>query len=194
MNAPSLSTPLPAPSILEERAAALLGSGLTATTVAASLGCSDSYLSQLLSREDFAARVASLRYETLAKHNERDSTYDSLEDSLLQKLTDSLPLMYRPMEILKSIQIVNAAKRRGTSTPEAILEKQQIVSLTMPVQIIQRFTTNIQNQVIQAGSQELLTIQSSSLAARLKDKEIEREKAHERITSSGTPETVGASG
>lgn len=169
MNSTSLS-PAPA-SVLEDRAAALLGSGLPPATVAASLGCSESYLSQLLSTEVFAARVASLRYEALAKHNERDATYDSVEDDLLVRLKDCLPLMHKPMEILKAIQVINAAKRRGTSTPEAILEKQAVVTLVMPVQIVHKFTTNIQNQVIQAGSQELLTIQSGTLAAQMKSKE-----------------------
>lgn len=161
----------PITSVLEDRAATLLGSGLPPATVAASLGCTESYLSQLLSTEVFAARVATLRYEALAKHNTRDASYDAMEDDLLERLRDCLPLMHKPMEILKAIQIINAAKRRGTSTPEAILEKQEVVKLVMPVQIIQKFTTNIQNQVIQAGSQELLTISSGTLAAQMKEKQ-----------------------
>lgn len=184
------SLPAPAVSVLEDRAATLLGSGLPPATVAASLGCSESYLSQLLSTEVFAARVAALRYEALAKHNERDSGYDSLEDDLLVRLRDCLPLMHKPMEILKAIQIINQAKRRGTSTPEAILEKQEVVKLVMPVQIIQRFTTNIQNQVIQAGTQELLTIQSGTLAARMKEKQNDGASL-KRITE-GTGSSGGA--
>lgn len=149
--------------VLEDRAATLLGTGLPAATVAASLGCSESYISQLLSQESFKSRVSTLRYESLAKHNARDTSYDTLEDKLLEKLDTSLPLMHRPVEILKALQVVNAAKRRGSSTPEAIQEKQAVVSLVMPSVIVQKFTTNIQNQVIQAGNQELLTISSKEL-------------------------------
>jgi hypothetical protein len=187
MNSP-LDTPALVVSILEDRAASLLGSGLPPATVAASLGCSESYLSQLLSTDTFAARVASLRFEALAKHNERDSSYDQLEDDLLVRLKDCLPLMHKPMEILKAIQIINQAKRRGTSTPEAILEKREVVSLLMPVQIINRFTTNIQNQVIQAGSQELLTIQSGTLAAQMKERKNDGSglpRVTERIANAG---------
>ena len=189
MNSPIPTTVLVATtSVLEDRAATLLGSGLPPATVAASLGCSESYLSQLLSTDTFAARVASLRFEALAKHNERDASYDQMEDDLLHRLKDCLPLMHKPMEILKAIQVINAAKRRGTSTPEAILEKQAIVSLVMPVQIIQRFTTNIQNQVIKAGSQELLTIQSGTLAAQMKERQSDGTRIKgitERITDAG---------
>lgn len=156
--------------LMEERALALLGSGHAPAVVAASIGCSESFLSQLLSREDFAAQVAQLRYESLAKHNQRDASYDNLEDDLIEKLRDCLPLMHRPMEILKAIQVINQAKRRGSSTPEALQEKQTIVNLIMPTKVIQQFTTNIQNQVIKAGNQELLTIQSGSLSNFVKER------------------------
>jgi len=160
-------------SVTEERALSLLGSGIAPETVAASLGISASRISQLLSDENFAAQVASLRYENLAKHNRRDSEYDTLEDDLLERLKDCLPLMHRPMEILKAIQVINAAKRRGSSTPESIIEKQQIIQLTIPMQIINKFQTNIQGQVTsietsESTHQNLLTIQSGNLDGLLK--------------------------
>jgi len=148
----------------EERALALLGAGIAPETVAASLGVTPSFISQLLSEENFAAAVAELRFKNLSKHNERDNKYDELEDSLLSKLTDSLPLLQRPMEINKVLQTVNQAKRRGSSAPDSIVEKQSIISLTIPVQLIQQFHTNAQNQVVQAGEQTLLTMQSGSLS------------------------------
>lgn len=163
------SAPAAALSSTEERALKLLGSGISQEVVASSLGVSPSYISQLLSEESFAARVSELRFQNLAKHNERDDSYDSLEDSLVGKLRDALPLMYKPLEILRAIQVINGAKRRGASTPESIIEKQQIVQLTMPTKIIQNFQTNITNQVIHTGEQSLLTMQSGTLAERLKN-------------------------
>jgi hypothetical protein len=163
------------PTSTEDRALALLGSGIAPETVAASLGVSASRISQLLSDESFASRVAELRYESLAKHNMRDSSYDSLEDALIEKMQDCIPLMHRPMEILKAISVINAAKRRGQSTPESIIEKQAIINLTVPVQIINKFQTNLQNQVIKAGDQSLLTMQSGTLAAKSKEKELYHE-------------------
>lgn len=159
----------------EDRALALLGSGIAPGAVAASLGISDSRISQLLSQDEFAAKVAELRYQNLAKHNARDSAYDAVEDDLLERLRDCLPLMHRPMEILKAIQVINAAKRRGSSTPESIIEKQQIISLNIPVQIINKFQTNLQGQVTTVEtsdqkSQNLLTIQSGSLDAMLRER------------------------
>ncbi len=158
-------------SSIADRAATLLGTGLKPVVVAASLGCSESYICDLLAQDDFASRVAALRYEALARNNERDGKLDTLEDKLIGKLDESLPLMHRPLEILKALQVVNAAKRRGATSPDVPDERRTVVTLVMPTQVIQQFTTNINNQVIRAGSQELLTIQSSSLASRLKEKQ-----------------------
>jgi len=147
----------------ESRALELLGAGVAPETVANALGVTASRISQLLSDEEFARKVTERKFETLQKHNARDTTYDSLEDTLTEKFQDVIPLMMRPMEILKSLQIINALKRRGTSTPESIHTQQTIVNLTVPVQVLTKFTRDINNQVIEAGDQTLLTIQSNKL-------------------------------
>lgn len=156
----------------ESRALTLLGQGLGPEVVAAAVGVSASRISQLLSDPAFAAQVAELRYNNLAKHNDRDNKYDILEDTLVKKLEDCLPFMMRPMEILKSIQVINAAKRRGSSAPEAITAQQTVVQLVIPTQIIQSFTTNINNQVIKAGEQDLVTIQSNAMSKMLGAKNV----------------------
>jgi hypothetical protein len=158
----------------EERALKLLGSGCGPEVVATAVGVSVSRISQLLSEPEFAAAVSELRFQNLQKHNEMDSKYDTMEQKLLDQLQDVLPLMMRPMEILKAIQVINAAKRRGQSAPESITHQNTVVNLVMPTQIVQRFATNINNQVINAGNQTLETMQSSQMLVTAKAREIAR--------------------
>lgn len=150
-------------STTESRALALLGQGVPPTAVANALGVDISRISQLLSQEDFASAVVEKKFEALSRHNERDGAIDSLEDKLLEKLKDCLPFMTRPMELLKSFQILNLAKRRGQSAPESLTSKQTIVQLNIPSIILQKFTSNVHNQVVQVGQQSLITIQSGQL-------------------------------
>jgi hypothetical protein len=152
----------------ETRALALLGQGLGPEIVASAVGVSVSRISQLLSDPNFASQVADLRFQNLAKHNERDNRYDRMEEILQEKLEDLIPYMMKPFEVLKAIQIINAAKRRGSSAPEAILGKVDVVQLVMPTQIFNEFTNqniqvNINNQVVRAGDQDLVTVQSKSM-------------------------------
>lgn len=158
---------------LEDRALQLLGQGIPAATVAATCGVTEGRISQLLSDENFSAQVSQLRYESLQRNNERDLETDKLEDKLLKKFDDLLPLMTRPMEVARAFQIVNQAKRRGTSSADAILQKQTVIQLSMPTQIIERFQVNQQNHVIQAGDQTLLTLQSGSLLNKIKKGDID---------------------
>ena len=150
-------------SSVEERALQLLGSGVQAEAVAGALGVVPSRITQLLSNKVFAASVAELRYEALQSHNKRDCRYDSLEDRLIGKLENSLPLLMKPESILKAISTINAAKRRGQSAPSQITNQQTIVNLILPAAIVSKFTTNLDNQVIKAGEQDLLTMPSGNL-------------------------------
>ena len=152
----------------ESRALTLLGQGVGPEQVASAIGVSVSRISQLLSDPNFASEVSNLRFQALSKHNSRDSAYDELEDALVEKMKDLLPFMMKPFEILKAIQIINGAKRRGSSAPEAITAQQTVVQLIMPTGIINNFskqdiTVNVNNQVVKAGEQDLVTIQSSSM-------------------------------
>lgn len=154
---------------LEEKAMNLLGSGIAAESVASALGVTPGRIAQLLSKDAFSEEVARLRYASLQSHNVRDGKYDSLEDRLLGKLEKSLPLMMKPETILNALTRVNAAKRRGQSTPEQVVNQQNIINLTLPTVIADKFSLDINNQVVKAGEQELLTMPSGNLLKQVED-------------------------
>ena len=163
-----MNSPLPVDTEIQQgstagRALELLGSGVPQEAVASALGVTPSYISQLLSDTAFAAKVTEKKYSLLSKHTERDASYDLLEDDLIEKLNKAKHLMFRPADILAAIKVVNGAKRRGTDSQSSIVTQQNIVEITMPTQIIQQFTTNIVNQVVKVGDQDLITIQSGDL-------------------------------
>lgn len=147
----------------ESRALALLGKGIPPGAVAAALGVDPSRITQLLADEGFASQVVEAKFESLSKHATRDLSIDALEDQLLDKLKDTLPFMTRPMEILKSFSVVNAAKRRALGSTTEVTQQQTIVQLNIPAIIVQKFSQNIHNQVTSVGQQSLITIQSSQL-------------------------------
>lgn len=155
----------------ESRALELLGSGLPLETVASACGVSVSRISQLMSEQEFSQEVATLRFNALQKHNKIDNKYDALEEKLLGQLERGISMLFKPNEVLNAIRIVNAAKRRGSSAPEAVVQQQTVVNLVLPAQVVQKFTVNINNQVINAGEQTLQTIQSNTLMEQIKQKE-----------------------
>jgi hypothetical protein len=160
---------------LEQKALALLGIGTNAEAVAAALGVTPGRISQLLSEKFFADKVSKLRYDNLQRHNQRDEKYNSLEDKLLDKLERAVPLMLRPETILKAVTVVNNAKRRGQDSTAGASTQKNITNIIVPKKIVQKFTTNINNQVIVAGEQKLVTIQSGELLSKVEKFQRERE-------------------
>lgn len=177
--------------VVRERALSLLGAGIPATTVAASLGVTPAAISQLLSEDEFSSQVSTLRCAALARHNERDNKYDTIEDALLDRLERAVPMMHKPIEVLKAIQIVNGAKRRGASTDASITEKQTVVQLVAPVQLLAKFQVNIQGQVVSVDDTSLVTIQSSALDSLAKNRLGQRNDSIKTITGK---ESNGAAG
>jgi hypothetical protein len=159
---------------VEDRALSLLGAGVAAESVASALGVTPSYISQLLSDDVFATKVSTVRYENLQKHNLRDDSYDSIEDKLLQKLNQQLPLIMKPETLLRAISTINGAKRRGQSAPDQVVNNTNIVTLVLPAVIAEKFSVNIDNQVTRAGTQELHTIPSNTLLGQVEAKRDER--------------------
>ena len=184
----------PAATATEDKALTLLGSGVGAEAVANALGVTAARISQLLANKKFADQVAELRFKNLQQHNSRDSRYDSMEDTLLEKLENNIGLMFRPTDILKAIQVINNAKRRGQSAPDQVTNQQNIVNLLLPTQITQKFVTNTTNQVVKAGDQNLVTMQSGSLLslaeATKPHTEQNQELTHELLSEPETKDAI----
>ncbi len=153
----------PALSATDSKVLTLLGQGFAPEMVATAVGVSPARISQLLSQDEFAQQVAELRYKQLAAHTERDSKYDTLEDQILNRLKTSLSMVFDPMKLAKLLQVVNSAKRRGAAAPEHLTTQQAVVQLNIPTAILQQFQVNINQQVVKAGEQDLITVQSANM-------------------------------
>ena len=167
---------------LEERALKLLASGVDQSSTALALGVTASRISQLLSEDNFAERLAAQRFQSLAKHNARDEEYDALEDQLLKQLKSSVPMIMQPEKIARVLQVVNNAKRRGASAPDNILQKQTVIRLTLPVQIVNKFSTNASQQILTVNDEPMITVQSGQMTKLLESRKDELVETYTRVT------------
>lgn len=168
----------------------LLGQGTPASVVAAATGVTEGYISQLLSQEDFKHEVMEAKFLSLSSHNERDASYDTLEDKLRKQFERNLPLLQRPMEILKALQVVNKLDRRGSGTADPITNQSAVVELLIPDRVVQQFTLNVNNQVInvgtESGTQVLETMQSHTLLATAQKNSTQQSQIPQLPNSEGT--------
>lgn len=141
-------------STLEDRALSMLGSGAPAGIVAQALGVTEGRISQLLANEEFSQAVADLRFKNLNKQTQLDDRYSDMETKLLDKLEKTLPFLTRPKDVASVLGTINGTKRRGAQLTQATQSTGQIVNLTIPIAIAHKFTTNVNNQVIEVKGEQ----------------------------------------
>lgn len=156
----------------------MLGFHIPNNVVASALGVSESLISQLLSEEEFAREVQDLKLKNTLQHVTRDREYDSIEDTLINKLKEKLEnglSFTKPSEILAAIRIVNGAKRRSTpSEVGTTAGARALINLQLPTgtEFAARFVLNGNNQVIEVAGRPLATMGAKSVISQL-------EKLHE---------------
>lgn len=166
-----ISSNLLTPMTTESRALELLGQGLQQSVVAGALGVTEARITQLLSDESFSRQVSERRIQTLTQRTQIDQKYDDLESEVLDKLKKQVGSIYKPEMLLKAAQILNQAKRRGAAADSSanLTGSSPVVSITLPAVIIQQFTKNSFNQILevtdgQGQSKSLVTATSAHIA------------------------------
>lgn len=146
--------------INHEQVKELLGSGLSPRVVADAVGCHESYISQLLGDEEFAADVTTRRTLALSAYKRRDASIDAIEDKLLVKLNEVIDsgAFYKPDALLRAFTVLNNAKRRGPAIQETHgTAAQTIINLTIPTAVMRNLTVSSTNEVIEADGRTLIS-------------------------------------
>lgn len=145
----------------QSKALSLLGQGISPVMVASTLGVSESLISQYISDKKFSEEVTKLKLASLQVQTEIDSKHMKAENMLLDKLIKTIPLISKPMDILRGIQVINATKRRGLGDTPVPTNHTQIVQINLPASMAARFVTNTANQIVEIqdsiGARSLVT-------------------------------------
>ena len=103
-------------------------------------------------------------YANVEKFKKMDNLYDDVELEMLEKLKASVFMMTRPMEITAALSKINAMKRRlGVSDSNQGEAPSTVVNITLPVQIIHKFTTTQEGHIVGIDNKSLVTIPSNAL-------------------------------
>ena len=154
-----------------ERAKMLLGSGQPPLVVAQAIGVDHSRIAQLLAEPEFAREVAEMRFKNLQDQAARDQKYDSLEDTLIEKLKDCVEYIVKPMELVRALKEVNSMKRRGVLDPTAGQQFNTVVQLQLPTAVKAKFTVDASGIIVSVGERPMVTMPANVLL-----KEIEGER------------------
>lgn len=172
----------------QAKALSLLGQGISAVMVASTLGVSEALISQYISDKRFSEEVTKLKLATLQVQTDIDNKHMKAENMLLDKLLKTIPLITKPMDILRGIQVINATKRRGMGDTPAPAGHTQIVNITLPAAMAAKFITNTASQIVEIqdgyGSRSLVTSTPEAVSRYANEaaRELEANRSPETIT------------
>lgn len=139
-----------------------LKNGITPIEISRALGITPGAVTQLMQSPAVSTEIAKMQAEQQARSSAIDAKYDAIEEKLLNQLERTVPLLMRPGEIANVLSRINAAKRRGVAH-QAPQGPAQVLQLNIPIALQSKFVVNAANQVVQAGEQTLVTMQSSNI-------------------------------
>ncbi len=169
---------------MEDRIVELAGANVPNHIIASTVGCDASYVTQILSKEQNAERVAELRGHRAAKMIERDGKIEQIEDLALDRALQLVPMQTDVMKVARIFQVFNGAKKssdhginptaNGTGTT-VILELPHATEVQFKI-------TAKDRQVIEVEGRSMVPMQSHLVQKQLRDIQ-----ANRLLTSPGIP-------
>lgn len=143
---------------MEQQAMKLLGRGLSQVVVANALGCTEGYISQLMSKQEFAEGVAALKLAVVEKDSGRAAIVNEIKDALLEKTRKALPMMLRPLEILAALKVIDGLKCGDSGSSSLGVAVQQVVQVNLPAITMQNFIKNNNGEIVEVSGRSLATL------------------------------------
>lgn len=149
---------------IRDRIQTMMSSGLEPAVIARAVGCEPSYISQLMEDEGFREAVQAARIVNLTDATERDKRLSRLEDSAIERLEATIPMVMKPMDAAKILQIVNNTKRRGAELSGGnATSGAPVVQLMLPEAARVQFTFNSSNQIIDVEGRSMAPLPTTRL-------------------------------
>lgn len=150
----------------KDKIIALLAHKVQPSKIAASVGCSQQYINELMSNPDFRKAVVEAQMELPQEeiHESIDKQWDNLEALTVSTLTAQLSTL-DSKELIAVARIANAAKRRGENSADFQIAQaaKTVVSITLPQAIGVKYTKNSANEITSVDGRPMITIGSSAL-------------------------------
>ena len=165
---------------MKDRIVEMLAAGVKPTNIAAAVGVTDSYVSQVA--EECKDHILAARAKRTEQHIEHDLTLDTVEDRALAKLGRVLDTVTDPMKLAGVFKVLNGAKRRHESLANHQTSA-PVVEISLPAMAKVAIKMSSQNQVIEVEGRSMLTMQAMNVEKLLDKRKEEKQKALELLTS-----------
>jgi hypothetical protein len=164
---------------MKEQIFSLLANGVQQSAVAAAVGVSEGYVSQLANSEEY--QVFAAKRQVDPQLEQHDKKIADLEEIALAKVHKLMEFETNIMRALKVFQVANAAHRRSQQAPTP--DQGAVVSITLPKAMEMHLKLTTDKQVVEINGRSMNTMQSRDVKARLEAKR----QATQQLVTDVTP-------
>lgn len=165
----------------------MLGCGISQSAISSTLGVDPSYISQLLTNDEFRNDVQRKQIVNLKGATDRDKKLEALEDKAIERLSQTIDFVTKPMEAARILSIVNNTKRRGAEVNgQNAAGGAPIVNLVIPEAARVAFTFNESMQIIDVQGRSMAPMPTT----RVQEMLAERKKQRVQIQDANAAEKI----
>ena len=147
----------------KEQIIALLSQGIPAAQVAAAVGVSESYISQLRADPELSELITTQGTAKLEANAAFDNTLERAELMALEKIEKNLPFANMG-QAMAAFRILNSARKRSDAFATPADQSTNItVNLTLPAAAAARYVVNTSNEIVEVEGQTMITATAKSL-------------------------------
>ena len=151
----------------KEQIIALLSQGISAAQVAAAVGVSESYISQLRNDPEISDLIVTSGTAKLEAAALFDSSLERAELMALEKIEKNLPFANMG-QAMAAFRILNSARKRKDAFATPADQSTSItVNLTLPAAAAARYVVNSANEIVEVEGKTMITATAKSLDSML---------------------------
>ena len=151
----------------KEQIIALLSQGISAAQVAAAVGVSESYISQLRNDPEISDLIVTSGTAKLEAAALFDSSLERAELMALEKIEKNLPFANMG-QAMAAFRILNSARKRKDAFATPVDQSTSItVNLTLPATAAARYVVNNANEIVEVEGKTMITATAKSLDSML---------------------------
>lgn len=145
-----------------EQIIALLAQGISTGQVAAAVGVSDAYISQLKADPAVAEQIAAAKAESTVQDIAFDRKLERAEELALDKIERGLQFA-NIGQALGAFKILNAARKRTTGDAVPQTNVAVTVNLTLPESVAPKYVVNNQSEIVEVEGRTMISATPKSL-------------------------------
>lgn len=143
-------------------AMSLLAQNVAPSQVASSIGVSESYISQLMAEEDFAAELGKLKVQSTEADRNFDNDLDGAEAQLLSNIVKRAEFL-NIQQSLVAFRILNQAQRRQDRKRQVVEQTGTVVNITLPTVVVPHYVLNGQSEIVEVEGKTMISATATQI-------------------------------